>query len=91
MIGNTMSITVDLASIVLEYLQQRQHELGLSVRLEPATAVFSTGLLDSIALMDLIATVEQATHQTVDMLRFDPSDVETAAELVSALSSALAG
>ena len=76
---------------VMDYLRVRQRERGLTPELSGQTAVFDGGLLDSLSLLELVAVVEDASGQTVDMLRFDPSEVETAAELCTELSSALSG
>jgi acyl carrier protein len=84
-----METTLDLAHTVTEFLRQRWKEQGLDTPLEAHTAVFNNGLLDSVALVDLVATVEKASGQTLDMLLFDPTEVETLEELVSALSKAL--
>ncbi len=59
--------------------------------LKPTTAVFDEGLLDSVALIELVAAVEAASGQTLDMLRFDPASVETLDELVGELTGALVG
>jgi acyl carrier protein len=78
-----------LQATVLRFLDSRAKALGVGGPVSPQTLVFEAGLLDSLALMDLVAAVEQSLGQRVDMLRFDPSVVESAAELVDALSDAL--
>ena len=78
-----------LQATVLRFLDSRAQALGVTAPVSPQTLVFEAGLLDSLALMDLVAAVEQSLGQRVDMLRFDPSVVESAAELVDALSDAL--
>jgi acyl carrier protein len=78
-----------LQDTVLRFLEARAQALGLAAPVSPQTLVIDHGLLDSLALLDLVAAVEQALGQKVDMLRFDPSVVESAAELVEALSEAL--
>jgi acyl carrier protein len=83
--------TLDLAHTVTEFLRPRWIKQGLEGPLEPHTAVFNNGLLDSVALVDLVATVERASGQTLDMLLFDPTEVETLEELISALKNALTG
>jgi acyl carrier protein len=74
---------------VRDYLAQRQQKLGLHAPLDAGTPLFEAGLLDSLALIELVSSVEAATGQTVDMLLFDPVDVESLADLVAELTSAL--
>jgi acyl carrier protein len=74
---------------VVPFLAERAQ--ALSCPLTGETLVFDAGLLDSVSLLELVAVVEQASGQTVDMLRFDPSAVETMPELVNELSAALLG
>jgi acyl carrier protein len=84
-----MQATVDITTSVKAFLLKRQQELGVSGALEPESAVFSVGLLDSVSLMELVVAVERDTGQTVDMLLFDPATVDTVGELVQALAEAL--
>lgn len=71
-------------------LTTRAAALGLAgVSLDADTRVFDAGLLDSLGLLDLVAEVERDCGQTVDMLRFDPAEVESVGELVTALLAAL--
>lgn len=86
-----MDTTLDLAHTVTEFLRPRWAKQGSGRPLEPQTAVFNNGLLDSVALLELVATVEESSGQTLDMLLFDPTEVETLDELVCALRRALTG
>jgi acyl carrier protein len=79
----------DVNDVVMRFLSRRQQELGQGGPVGPDTLVFDTGLLDSLALLDLVAEVEKGQGQAVDMLRFDPSAVDTASDLAAELSAAL--
>jgi len=76
---------------VMQHLQQRATSLGVSLGLNSGspTRVFDDGLLDSLGLIDLIASVEQAAGAEVDMLLFDPAQIDTADQLVAQLCAAL--
>ena len=76
----------------MRVLSARATAMGLiGVQLHSSTRVFDSGLLDSLGLLDLVAEVERDCGQTVDMLRFDPAEVESVGELVTALWEALPG
>ena len=74
---------------VRDFLAKRQQELGQARPLDDVASVFDAGLLDSVSLIELVSAVESASGQTIDMLRFDPSEVESVADLVAELSAAL--
>lgn len=80
-----------VADVVKVFLAERSAALGRRQAPTPDSAVFDDGLLDSVALLELVTAVEQGTGQTVDMLSFDPSSVESVSDLIEALSSALQG
>ena len=86
-----MELALEIRKTVTAFLQQRQTDQGMHVPLGPTTAVFGEGLLDSVALIELVAAVEAVSGQTLDMLRFDPASVETLEDLITELTSALAG
>ena len=76
-------------SAVMRFLAQRQRTLGVSATVDADVAVFESGLLDSMALVELVAAVEAEAGVSLDMLRFDPTEAESAGALVAALGEAL--
>lgn len=76
-------------TVVQRFLLARAEAVALSGALDDQTLIFDAGLLDSVSLLELVAAVEQASGQTLDMIRFDPSAVNTLPELVAELSAAL--
>jgi acyl carrier protein len=74
---------------VMAFLAERHAALGVLGPLGSQSRVFDEGLVDSLSLFELVGQVELATGQAVDMLRFDPSEVETAEQLCEALSASL--
>jgi len=81
---NTDAITL----CVSEFLAKRHESLGRSGLPAVDAPIFEAGLIDSLALIDLIAEVEACTHSEVDMLLFDPTKVVTATDLVRVLNEA---
>lgn len=55
------------------------------------TDLHDAGLLDSVALVDLLTTVESATGQEIDLLEVDLDRLTTRHEIVAELSRVLAG
>ena len=81
----------DVSGLVQSFLAERATSLGRREAPTLSSPVFDEGLLDSVSLLDLVTAVEEGTGQTVDMLSFDPSSVESVSDLVAALTSALQG
>lgn len=81
----------DVSGLVQSFLAERASALGQRQAPTLKSPVFDDGLLDSVSLLELVTAVEQGTGQTVDMLSFDPSSVESVSDLVAALASALQG
>lgn len=73
--------------VVSEFLSQRLHKQGKTAPLTLDTPVFEADLLNSLALVDLIAEVEKHMGRDADMLMFDPSDINTVRELITQLSA----
>jgi len=78
-----------LEQTVRATLEARHRQRGGQTPLPADPAVFDDGLLDSLALAELITQVEASTGLCADMLRFDPLAVETASDLVRELAQAL--
>ena len=84
---NTLCETV--RRCVLAGLRRRHEQLGRTGPWLDDPLVFADGLLDSLALLTLIAEVETCTGLELDMLGFDPAEVRTANDLVAQLMQAL--
>lgn len=82
-------MSADVSGLVMTFLAQRAASVGRRETPTLDSPVFDEGLLDSVSLLELVTAVEQGTGQTVDMLSFDPSSVESLSDLVAALASAL--
>lgn len=78
-----------LHDTVLQFLRTRHAAVSPTLPMAADPLVFEGGLLDSMALIELVAAVEAACGAEVDMLRFDPSAVGTASELVAQLGASL--
>jgi acyl carrier protein len=76
---------------VVAFLERRLADSGRAGSLGRDVAVFDEGLLDSLSLLELVAAVEAATGQAVDMLRFDPAAVVSLDDLIAELSAACGG
>ncbi len=74
---------------VMRFLADRLKSLDSAARLTEDLPVFEGHVLDSLSLVELVAAVETAAGVPVDMLRFDPSVVDTAAQLSAELCAAL--
>ncbi|WP_396270766.1 phosphopantetheine-binding protein [Ideonella sp.] len=83
-----MSQEAAIARIVAGFLTQRHTALGRSGTPSLQDAVFESNLIDSLALIDLVALIEGELGCEVDMLVFDPSEVVTADDLSRALARA---
>lgn len=78
-----------MKATVLQFLQTRHAALSPARPMAADPMVFDDGLLDSMALIDLVAAVESACGVEVDMLQFDPSAVSTASERVAQLDASI--
>ena len=74
---------------VLQFLKTRHEALASATPLPADLRVFDDGLLDSMALIEMVAAVESATGAEIDMLRFDPAAVDTASDLVERLVASI--
>ncbi len=83
-------MTSQVELIVEKFLTKRVEELGLSAPLTPSTAVLDAGLLDSLALVDLITEIEKTTGLEADILLFDPSEITTVEDLIHQLKQVFA-
>jgi acyl carrier protein len=77
------------ARAIVDFLAQRLAQLGRPTAVSADLAVFESGVLDSVALVELVGVVEQAAGREVDMLMFDPTVVVTATDLMEQLEAAL--
>ena len=57
--------------------------------IDPNTPIFSTGLLDSMSLTEMVLHVEKECDQEIDFLMIDPNGIETLSSLVDALTDAV--
>lgn len=78
-----------VSEAVHRYLRQRLAHLGRPRTLSPELDLFEEGILDSIAITELIAEVEQATGREIDFLEVDPDDLATPLRAIEALTRAL--
>ncbi|MDZ7813030.1 MAG: hypothetical protein U5L74_07890 [Ideonella sp.] len=85
-----MSQDAAIAKIVSGFLAQRHAALGRPGTPSPQDAVFESHLIDSLALIDLVALIDTELGCEVDMLVFDPSDIVTADDLSRALARSAA-
>jgi acyl carrier protein len=79
----------DPRDVVLAHLRHLHLKLGHAGVFSAQTLVFESALLDSMALLELVAVVEAAAGAELDMLRFDPTAVSTVDDLIAQLQSAL--
>ncbi len=82
-------VTMNLHNTVLTFLTERMEKLGKTEKFGLDTPVFDTGLIDSLALVALIAVVEKAADKECDMLLFDPTVVSTVQDLIEQLDAAI--
>jgi acyl carrier protein len=78
-------------AVIEHFLTQRVTKLGLPDPLNSKTAVFDHGLLDSLALVDLITELEKQTGREADVLLLDPSEINTLEDLIGQLEQVFAG
>lgn len=78
-----------VSAAVRGYLAQRQVQLGKPAALPEGADLFDEGVLDSVAITELIAAVEQATGREIDFIDVDPDELATVAGIVSELTAAL--
>lgn len=87
---STMTSTTPVAQAVVEFLSGRLIQLGRPAAVGADLQVFEDGVLDSVALVELVGVVERAAGREVDMLAFDPTAIVTTSDLIDQLESALA-
>ena len=85
-----MSAEETVAAAVRAYLAQRQAHLGKAAPLPEDADLFDEGVLDSVAITELIDAVEKATGREIDFIDVDPDELATVAGIVSELTEALA-
>jgi len=83
-----MSAEATVAAAVKHYLAERLSSRG-KPRLPEDADLFDEGVLDSVAITELIAAVEAATGKEVDFIDVDPDELATVAGIVSELTAAL--
>ena len=64
---------------MIEYIVWRIRKPGLTV--DESTPLFSSGLVDSLALADLLAKLEDLTHTRIPPGMVQPKDLETVATM----------
>jgi len=62
----------DFEGLMLEWVRQHRLDKARNVEIGPETNLIETGVLDSVAFLDLIAYVEQLSDRTIDLMRVDP-------------------
>ena len=60
---------------MIEYIIRRIRKPG--VKIDQSTPLFSSGLVDSLALADLLAKLEDLTHSRIPPGMVQPKDLET--------------
>ena len=60
---------------MIEYIRRRIRKPGLKI--EENTPLFSSGLVDSLALADVLAKLEDLTHTRIPPGKVQPNDLET--------------
>lgn len=58
-----------------EYILRRIRKPGLKI--DESTPLFSSGLVDSLALADILAKLEDLTHTRIPPGKVQPKDLET--------------
>lgn len=60
---------------MIEYILRRIRKPGLKI--DESTPLFSSGLVDSLALADILAKLEDLTHTRIPPGKVQPKDLET--------------
>jgi acyl carrier protein len=60
---------------MIEYILRRIRKPGLKI--DESTPLFSSGLVDSLALADILAKLEDLTHTRIPPGKVQPQDLET--------------
>jgi len=60
---------------MIEYILRRIRKPGLKI--DQSTPLFSSGLVDSLALADILAKLEDLTHTRIPPGKVQPKDLET--------------
>lgn len=62
-------------TLMIEYILRRIRKPGLKI--DESTPLFSSGLVDSLALADILAKLEDLTHTRIPPGKVQPQDLET--------------
>lgn len=65
----------ELERQMIEYIVRRIRKPGLKI--DESTPLFSSGLVDSLALADILAKLEDLTHTRIPPGKVQPQDLET--------------
>lgn len=85
----TTPLDVRFLSHAMTFLEERKVSEGLSdILINENTAIFESGLLDSLAFNALIAYLDKAEGVQIDMLQVDPASVDTLQGLIAQLAAA---
>jgi acyl carrier protein len=64
---------------MIEYIVQLTHKPGLSI--DENTPLVSSGLIDSMALVDLLMKLEDLTNRRIPAGKVQPKDMDTVAKM----------
>jgi acyl carrier protein len=77
----------DLIAIATEWVRaNRMPDADPSLEVTPSTDLLSSGLLDSLAFVDLVAFLEERTGRTIDLAELDPAVFSNLAGLCGAFA-----
>ena len=62
---------------MIDYIRRRIRKPGL--KMDESTPLFSSGIIDSLALADVLAKLEDLTHRRIPPGMVQPQDLETVA------------
>ena len=81
-----------LAERVRGWVQNKSRELdNVAVEITPETNLLGSGLLDSLAFIQLVTFIEEHTGRPVDLLDIDPEEFTSIRGLCSAALAGTAG
>jgi acyl carrier protein len=81
-----------LAGEVRAWVENKSRELDNgAIEIEPETDLLGTGVLDSLAFIDLVGFIEEQTGQPVDLLDIDPEEFTTIRGLCDAALAGMSG
>lgn len=64
---------------MIEYILRRIRKPG--IKIDESTPLFSSGLVDSLALADVLAKLEDLTHTRIPPGKVQPQDLETVSRM----------